>query len=528
MGRAQHGSKRASTARPRRLWVILATAAAVGLAGCSGEASAPVVASSGLVTDEEPLVRMYEAPSVLYDADDPDTAYMSGVDLAAGDCGFAVSTDGGATWEEQEGPRLEPFTDCGFGSASPTNIRTQLDQAPDGTLRYVFHAQDPDAGGTRSVLLGRSSDGGDSWDTSVVHSPGEADEDEPIELNFVPHIAVDPDDPDRVVAVWRRSYQARGDDDAPPTRPWMAISDDGGETFADPFMMLDKDPGFEAPKLRIVDGRLHAFYRLRPEDGDNEVVAATSDDFGETWDESVLTTADDVSEPVVAHDPGEGRFHLVWHDNRNGDLDAFHASSTDAQEWTEPVRLNDDPVGNRVGQFYPVVSTAPDGRVDVAWYDYRDDPHAPPSSDEGPLNLFNNMGKHQTVYLTSSFNGGQTWRSNVRVTEQRIDRTYGPWDPNFFTQVPPAIASRDDGALVAWSDTRRGDSLTGSQDLAAARVAFDGAGGDTTLAMALVGGAGLLVGAGGALLIATVAMRRRAPDRTSAGGGSVPSPTPTD
>lgn len=69
---------------------------------------------------------------------------------------------------------------------------------------------------------------------------------------------------------------------------------------------------------------------------------------------------------------------------------------------------------------------------------------------------------------------------------------------------------------MAWSDTRRGDSLGGSPDLAAARVAFDGAGSDATLAMALVGGVGLLVGAGGALLIATVTMRRRANDRASA------------
>ena len=32
-------------------------------------------------------------------------------------CEFAASNDGGQTWEERPAPELEPFTQCGSGSA---------------------------------------------------------------------------------------------------------------------------------------------------------------------------------------------------------------------------------------------------------------------------------------------------------------------------------------------------------------------------------------------------------------------------
>lgn len=497
--------------RGRQVGVLLGAVLAVTVAGCA-ESTTPQVGLSVLVTEEEPLVRMHEAPSLLFDADDPHTVYLAAVDLANGVCEFAVSADGGGTWEERAAPLLEPFTDCGYGSANPKNIRTQLAQGPDGTLFSVFHAHDPDAGGSRSVLLGRSADGGESWETTLVYSPGDARPNADIEVNFVPHVAVDPDDGDRVAVVWRRSYQAVGDD-GPPTRAWMAMSDDGGETFGEPFMMLDEDIGFEAPKLLIVDGDLVAFYRVRPdgEGQDNQVVAGISEDDGETWEDTVVASAGDVSEPVAAYDPGTGVFHLVWHDNSNDELDAFHASSADGRDWSEPVRLNDDATGNRVGQFYPVVAVAPNGRVDAAWYDYRDDPYpAPTPPEDGELNLFNNMGKHQSVYATSSFDGGRTWQPNTRVNDVRIDRTFGPWDLNYFTQVPPALASRADGALTAWSDTRLGDTQSGSQDIAVAPLTFGGQTGRGSLLVAtLTGLSGLLLGAGAATAIAAVVARRR-------------------
>lgn len=498
----------------RRRLVGLALVGMVALGGCSTD-TAVQVQPSVLVTDDGPLVRQLEAPSVLVDIDDPERLYLGAVDLVTGACYFSMSTDGGATWEEQAAPELAPFTDCGFGGADPKNVRTELEQGPDGTLYFVFHAHDPSAGGTRSVLLGRSSDGGRSWETSVVTSPGRALPGTDIEVNFVPHVAVDPADGNRVIVMWRRSFQTADENANRPSRPWMAVSDDGGATFREPFMMLEKDIGFDAPRPVIVEDRIFAFYRVRPqaEDADNLVVAGVSDDGGRTWEETEIAAAGDVSEPVPVYDRDSEVFHLVWHDNGNGELDAFYANSPDGRTWSEPIRLNDDPAGNRIGQFYPTISLAGDGRIDVAWYDYRDDPYPAPIADEGEtLNLFNNMGKHQSVYSTSSDDGGETWTPNIRVNDVRIDRTIGPWNLNFFAQVPPSVSSAPDGPVVAWSDTRLGDSLTGTQDIAVAVVDLDDEELERSSVAALAGLAGLLLGAGLAVLGAALVLRRRPAD----------------
>lgn len=500
----------------RRRLIGLALAGLVALGGCSSEAAIEVE-SSVLVTEDGPLVRQLEAPGVLVDAEDPEALYLGSVELVTGTCRFSTSSDGGATWEEQSAPELAPYTDCGFGAADPKNVRTELEQGPEGTLYYVFHAHDPSAGGTRSVLLGRSSDGGRSWETSVVTSPGRALPGTDIEVNFVPHVAVDPADGDRVIVMWRRSFQTADENADRPSRPWMAVSEDGGATFGEEFMMLDKDIGFDAPRPVIVDDSVFAFYRVRPEaeGADNLVVAGVSDDGGQTWEEVELAAAGDVSEPVPVYDSEAGVFHVVWHDNSNGELDAFYANSPDGRSWSEPLRLNDDPAGNRIGQFYPVISIDDGGRLDVAWYDYRDDPYPAPVAEDGDtLNLFNNMGNHQSVYSTSSDDGGETWTPNLRVNDVLIDRTIGPWNLNYFVQVPPSVSSTPDGPVVAWSDTRLGDSLTGTQDIAVASMDIGGEELGRSSLAALAGLAGLLLGAGLAAVCAALVMRRRA------GGGT--------
>ncbi len=43
--------------------------------------------------------------------------------------------------------------------------------------------------------------------------------------------------------------------------------------------------------------------------------------------------------------------------------------------------------------------------------------------------------------------------------------------PNYFFQVPLSLASSVDTTMVAWSDTRNGDAVTGTQDTVTAAVA---------------------------------------------------------
>lgn len=105
----------------------------------------------------------------------------------------------------------------------------------------------------------------------------------------------------------------------------------------------------------------------------------------------------------------------------------------------------------------PNVSVAPNGRVDVAWWDWRD----------GAAVYGND------VYYTYSSDDGDTWASNVRVTDQSIDRRIGYWGNNADMRSRPGIASTDQVARLAWSDTRLAAQGANTQDIFAAAVQLD-------------------------------------------------------
>ncbi len=482
---------------------------------------------------DKPFVRSNEAPDVLVDRDNPNLVYASSVELATGACRFYVSLDGGATWRAENAPRLDPWTqNCAMGSAQPQNVRTDLAQGRDGTLYYAFQGNDPDAGGTRSVLLGRSSDGGRSWGTVVVEPGPQAEERAQAELNFQAHVAVDPDRPSTVYVMWRRAYPVIDPAVRPPrSRPYFAVSHDGGASFGPSTLLLDVDLGADGPRPVVVDGTVYAFYlQAAPPlpGGDSPAptptpplarlfVAASSDE-GRTWARSEIAAAQEASDPVPVWDEEREAFHVVWHDNRKEELDVWFSSSPDGISWSSPRQLNDDPPGTRVGQHYPQISMSEDGRIDVAWYDWRDDPFPAPAVGPGNvLGLFTNRGKVASVYLTSSRDGGRTWSPNVRVNDQLIDRTVGTWANNYDVLAPPAVASTPTEAIVTWSDTRHASTISQTQDIAAATVTFEQAATArvTGLQATLVG---VLVGSGVAMWVALWIVRR--PDRSARAVGT--------
>jgi hypothetical protein len=215
---------------------------------------------------------------------------------------------------------------------------------------------------------------------------------------------------------------------------------------------------------------------------------------------------------VPAYDARRKQLYVVWHDNRREELDVYFASSKDGTTWSEPKLLNDDPRGTRVGQHFPQISISPKGRVDVAWYDWRDDPFPPPSVGQGNvLSTFGNRGKLAGVYLTSSSDGGRTWLRNVKVNDVPVDRTIGTWANNYDVLAPPALTSLPDGAMVAWSDTRQGTVQSQSQDVVVSTVTFGRQPG-ARLSALQAGIAGALFGAGLTVWLTVLVMRRHGRD----------------
>ena len=247
-----------------------------------------------------------------------------------------------------------------------------------------------------------------------------------------------------------------------------------------------------------------------------EWVSKTSDN-GKTWTTTQVAPMTPYTGGVgrIAWSAGggpEGTVHIVSQvnptvtpQNTSGvaaAVDVAYKQSTDGgRTWSEPRILSDDKPEELAVAVIPMISVAPNGRVDVAFWDTRSDPGI----------------RGNDVYYTYSNDAGKTWSKNQRITDRTIDRKLGVWGNNFDMSSPPGIASTNAYALFGWDDTRHSDTSApanaglgaGVQDIYTAAVQFEGGGCGTSNAVkvALAAVAGLLL-VGLILLAVSVGSKR--------------------
>ncbi|HST11508.1 MAG TPA: sialidase family protein [Terriglobales bacterium] len=107
--------------------------------------------------------------------------------------------------------------------------------------------------------------------------------------------------------------------------------------------------------------------------------------------------------PQIAIDPRNSQLFVTWGDFTNGDLDIFSATSKDhGKHWSQPVRVNDDPLHNGRDQFFQWLAVDPiDGSESIIFCDRRADP--------------GNRSYYMT--LARSTDRGQTFKNYVWSTE---------------------------------------------------------------------------------------------------------------
>lgn len=149
--------------------------------------------------------------------------------------------------------------------------------------------------------------------------------------------------------------------------------------------------------------------------------------------------------PSIAIDksegPGRGTIYVAFHSQDLGDADVFITKSTDGINWIDPVRVNDDPVGNGALQFYPAIAVDNSGNVGVLFFDRRNDP-----------------GTAWTdVYFARSTDGLVSFEENIKVTDvtSNWSATTSDGVPNFGDFI--GLASQGRTFYAAWGDGRNGD-----------------------------------------------------------------------
>jgi hypothetical protein len=435
---------------------------ALGAGPCGAE---PCPASSDVS-----LAGGYEAPSVVVDPKDPNHMVVADNNLVGGHCAWHVSFDAGRTWKDGVFAPPPGYADCSLDSAgflAAGNIAI----GPSGTVYFTYVSAG--AGATNeSVLLSSSTDGGKTFGPSTVAVRG-ADS-APAYRRPSLAVAGGPGGQDRLLLSFWGCPKQPGSNREQCVQAVFANSTDGGKSFTNP-VTSSPPPGGNSPGPAVLapDGTIHLLYLRRVPPNDTQLVLARSSDGGRSF-----TTTDVGAYPELGgrYDSAKlvmgpkGELYTVFSYKPSGSFQvAFRRSLDNGATWEKEVRLNKNESGS---YFSPNISVAPNGRIDVIFYGRSQKDTVPVGG------VVADLGVSDTVLSTSSTNGGATFGVDRRVNyiDRGIDRRIGYWEEvgDWYT---PSVASSDGTAILAWSDTRRGNKATDdNQETYLRRVDFGAAG----------------------------------------------------
>jgi hypothetical protein len=418
-------------------------------------------------------ISAHNSPTVVRDPVRPSNlAVSSRIDTPFFSCSLNVSHDGGATWTQTPVP-------------APTGEQAKC-YAPDvvystdGTLYLLFVTLRGNGNTPDAAWISTSKDDGRSLSPPIKVLGPRA---------FQIRLVVDPVRPGRLYLTW---LQARGDDlgelkfTATGNPIEAARSDNYGATWTNPVQVSNPTRQRVIAPTPVVapGGALYVVYLDIGQDkldyagehngaggppypGPFTLVVARSRDQGATWAESVLDNRIVPisrfvvflpSLPSIAVDRA-GWVYVAYHDARYSpsDVDLWSLPPS-ASRWQGPVRVNDTPLHDRTTQYLPQLAVAPNGRLDVLYYDRRLD----------RANIMND------VSLQSSFDHGHTFTHAVRLSSRSFSSQigYGAREglPDLGSRL--GLISGNRFALGVWTDTRAGTAATQKQDIAQAAVAI--------------------------------------------------------
>lgn len=487
--------------RSRRVgpvWTALAALTASLTAGAGAQEALldePAVTAAVQVTGNADAARAHSTPQIARNPVTGELVIAEAEVRTKKTCDIHISVDDGRSWFDGGNPMTKPFTDCTLQATNGPYITLQF--TPGGTLFASFFANDPKyvsqlnrSDIPRHIFVARSDDSGRTWSTSMAYEGKEGDPG--VGGSRRAQLSVDNNNPQHVYVGWQKGGFTTPAPGA-ARKGMLSVSHDGGRSFGPPLELSDARGGGQPRTAVDSKGVVHAVFAadtFGAPTGDaappRPIVYRRSIDQGRTW--SALQEIDPGNvgfsfnrRQLIAVDPVSDALFVTWHGNTNprgrrpptnepstpafDDREIMFRSSTDGgTTWSPSKTVNDDAATPNIQHYNPGISVAPNGRLDLAWYDFR---NSPTPEFEGPGG---NAGGMNDIYAASSFDRGGSFTKNVRVSDRIIDRNIGVWSNNAHSQTSVAVTSSDTTTYVAWQDSRNGNAVTNVEDIYFAAV----------------------------------------------------------
>lgn len=287
--------------------------------------------------------------------------------LGSSDIGFAVSYDGGTSWQSGRLPGITKVSQPPGGADSVSDPVVAYDSAH-GTWLIESLPVDLTTRAVLGVGVNRSADGV-NWSAPVSLPPGPSYADKP-------WMGCDnaPGSP-----YYGRCY-VEWDDGSTNGAIHLSFSTDGGVSWSVPRQV--PGAGIGGQLLIRSDGRV-----IMPIDDPNEtsVLVSSSSDGGVTWSAPVTVSPihlHPVAGPMRAGPlnsatvDSSGREYIVWFDCRFraacAQNDLVMSSSQDGVNWSAPARIAIDPSADSIDHFIASLAADPSapGRLALTYYFY--------------------------------------------------------------------------------------------------------------------------------------------------------------
>jgi hypothetical protein len=390
------------------------------------------------------LARSYTDPGLLV-ATFQEGRYPGG---GAAALGYAVSKDGGLTWKRALVPGLTTTTGGPWGRV--TNPMAAIDRA--GRLHLICELM-PGSSPPTQVAINTSADLGETFSPPDLVFGRVGYNRSWLAINtFAASSTVD-----------RLAALATGDMGTIQS----SLSDDLGDSWS-ALSPASSANSFGCQPLFLPDGSLvNIYFRYLGAYEDltspAQVELMRSEDGGKTFGPPRTVTSevrpgyhdpiarDAWDTPLACTDRQAGVLYVTYQ-ALAGPASArpsilFARSRDKGVTWTTPVAVNDTPSDQ--GVFNPAIAVSPDGQhVTISFYDKR---HQTADSQNNLVDL----------YLAESFDGGDTWEPNIRLSDVSSDLRLAPLTGDGrllgdYQGIVPALNLLVPGVAV-WIDTRTGN-----------------------------------------------------------------------